>query len=593
MTTPQILSFSIIGVTMLFFAWGRFRYDVVSLVALMVAVALGLVPIKQAFTGLTSDVVVIIAAALVISAAIARSGVVDGLIAPALKRIGRLSLRVPFFVAATGALSLLTKNVGALTILLPSAIRAGREKDGASSAILMPMAFISLVAGLSTLVGTSTNIIVSQVREELMGKPYRMFDFAPVGLSLTLVAFLYLSVAWRILPRDRQGREALGQANAETFFSTEATIAAELPDGLKSVGDLDLPKHGVTAVGLIGADGRRVEVTDEHALEPGSVLVLEGTDAALADAFGRLPLESAQADEDVETEGKNEEVRTIEAVVQPGSDLIGGNARRARLQERYGVKLLGISRQDRTVTERLRDVTIRAGDVLLIRAGEGALPEALRSLSLLPLAEREVKLGNPRKAAATIAILIVAILLIAWGVVPVVAGFFGAALLMVVIGALPMREAYGALEPGVLVLIGALTPISEAVQRTGGTDYVAHLLAPLLQGHAPIVALGALMLAAMVIAPFLHNAPTVLVLGPIAAMVAKQIGLNPDPFLMAVATGAGCDFLTPVGHQCNTLVMGPGGYRFGDYARLGLPLSIMVIVLGVPLIAFFWPLQGG
>ena len=593
MSTPQILSFSVIGVTMLFFAWGRFRYDVVSLVALMVAVALGLVPIKQAFTGLTSEVVIIIAAALVISAAIARSGVVDTAIAPVLKRIGRLSLRVPFFIAATGALSLVTKNVGALTILMPSAIRAGREKNGSTAATLMPMAFISLVAGLSTLVGTSTNIIVSEVREELMGKPYRMFDFAPVGLSLTLVAFLYLSVAWRILPRDRNGREGLGETGADTFFSAEATIADDLPDTLKTVRDLDLSKDGVMAVGLIGREGRRVGVGPDDALRPGDVLVLEGTDAALAAAFDRLPLDQAQSDEEVETEGKSEEVRTIEAVVQPDSDLIGGNARRARLQERYGVKLLGISRQEQTVTERLRDVTIKAGDVLLIRAGESALPAFLRSLSLLPLAEREVKLGNPRKVFGPIAILIVAILLIAFDVVPVVAGFFGAALLMVVIGALPMREAYGALEPGVLVLIGALTPISEAVQRTGGTDYVAHLLAPLLQGHAPMIALGALMLAAMVIAPFLHNAPTVLVLGPIAAMVAKQIGLNPDPFLIAVATGAGCDFLTPVGHQCNTLVMGPGGYKFSDYGRLGLPLSLIVIVLGVPLIAFFWPLQGG
>ena len=214
----------------------------------------------------------------------------------------------------------------------------------------------------------------------------------------------------------------------------------------------------------------------------------------------------------------------------------------------------------------------------------------VRSLSLLPLAERAVKLGNPRQRFGPIVILFAAILLIAFGLTPVAEGFFGAAVLIVVIGALPMREAYGALEPEVLVLIGALTPISEAVQHTGGTALIAGGLSHILTGLPPIFVLGTLLVTAMACSPFLHNAPTVLVLGPIGVLVAHQLKLSPDPFLMAVATGAGCDFLTPIGHQCNTLVMGPGGYRFGDYWRLGLPLSIMVILVGVPLIAFFWPL---
>ena len=240
----------------------------------------------------------------------------------------------------------------------------------------------------------------------------------------------------------------------------------------------------------------------------------------------------------------------------------------------------------------MREITIRAGDVLLVQAGENALPEFLKSLSLLPLADRAVSLGNPRKRFGPIAIVIVAIALIAAGVVPVVAGFFGAAVLIVVIGALPIREAYGALEPEVLVLIGALTPISHAIQQTGGTELIAGGMSHILTGIPPILVLGTLLIAAMAAAPFLHNAPTVLVMGPIAVLIAQRLHLNPDPFLMAVATGAGCDFLTPVGHQCNTLVMGPGGYRFGDYARLGAPLSLIVILLGVPLIAYFWPMTG-
>ena len=591
MTTPQILSFSLIGLTIATFAWGRFRYDTVSLVALLIAMLIGIVPVTEAFSGFTSDVVVIIASALVISAGIARSGVVEATLAPWLRKLKTLQTQVPAMTAATAVLSIVTKNVGALTILMPTAIKIGRQEGSSVSALLMPMSFISLIAGLSTLVGTSTNIIVSQVREQTLGKPFRMFDFAPVGLSLTVLGLLFLSVAWRILPRDRHGHESLGESTAEAFFSTEATIPDDLPEDLKTIADLDLGKDGVVLGGIVSANGHRRGASPGSKLVPGEVLVVQGQDSALAKMFDRLPFKASRAEDDVEKDRPNEEVRSIEAVVQPDSQLIGDSARRARLQDEYGVKLLAVSRKNERITQRLREITIRAGDVLMVQAGENALPEFLRSLSLLPLADRAVSLGNPRKRFGPIAIVVIAIALIASGVIPVVAGFFGAAVLIVVIGALPIREAYGALEPEVLILIGALTPISEAVQHTGGTALIAGLLAHILTGIAPILVLGALLVAAMIAAPFLHNAPTVLVLGPIAVLVAKQLHLNPDPFLMAVATGAGCDFLTPVGHQCNTLVMGPGGYRFSDYPRLGAPLSLMVILIGVPLIAWFWPLS--
>ena len=307
--------------------------------------------------------------------------------------------------------------------------------------------------------------------------------------------------------------------------------------------------------------------------------------------FSRLPLKPARADEAIEKDEPKEEVRSIETVVQPDSELIGSSAQRARLQEQYGVKLLALGRSSERITERLREVTIRAGDVLLVQAGEKSLAPFITQLGLLPLAERPVRLGNRRQRFGPILILAMAILLVAFNVAPVAVGFFGAAVCIIAIGALPMREAYDALEPEVLVLIGALTPISEAVQHSGGTGLIAAGLAHLLAGAAPMLVLGVLMVTSMACSPFLHNAPTVLLLGPIAVSVAQRLHLSPDAFLMAVATGAGCDFLTPIGHQCNTLVMGPGGYRFWDYGRLGLPLSIMVIGVGVPLIAWVWPLS--
>ncbi len=592
MTTLQMLSFGLIAGTIAAFAWGRYRYDAISLTALLIAIILGIVPIKTAFSGFTSDVVIIIASALVVSAAIARSGVVGLAIAPLLQRLTSLSAQVPAMTTATALLSILTKNVGALTILMPTALRLGRQEGSSASAMLMPMSFISLIGGLVTLVGTSTNIIVSEVRQQTLGKPFGMFDFTPVGLSLTLLGIVFLSFGWRLLPRDRHGNEGLGESTADQFYTTEATIPDELPDRTQTIEDLDLGSLGITLDGILSAQGRRHPANDATELHPGDVLLLQGSDDALAKLFDRVPLIQARSDAAIEKDEPSEEVRSIEAVVQPDSSLIGDTARRARLQDEYGVKLLAVGRRGEQITRRLREIRIRAGDMLILQAGERALPAFLRSLSLLPLAERQVKLGNPRQRFGPVAILIGAITLIALGIVPVVTAFFGAAVLMVVIGALPMREAYGALEPEVLILIGALTPISEAVRDSGGTGLLAGGLAGLMTGVAPIIVLGAMLVTAMVTAPFLHNAPTVLVLGPIAVLVARKLGLNPDPFLMAVAVGAGCDFLTPVGHQCNTLVMGPGGYRFWDYARLGAPLSLMVILCGVPLIAFFWPLGG-
>lgn len=592
MTTPQILSFALIACTVAAFAWGRFRYDVVSVVALVVAIAIGIVPVKAAFSGFTSDVVIIIASALIISAAIARSGVIESAVAPLLARLTSLPVQVPALAGATALLSMLTKNVGALAILMPTAIKLGRSEGSSVSALLMPMAFMSLLGGLVTLVGTSTNIIVSQVREEALGKPFAMFDFAPVGLSLTAIGFVFVSFGWRLLPRNRQSRGALEDSAAGASYATEATVPDHLGDDLKTIADLDLGKDSVALSAIERSDGKRAPATQSAPLVPGEILILEGDDDALARMFARLPLLTVRADKDITKAQPNEEVRSVEVVVQPDSPLIGTSAKRERIQEQYGVKLLGVGRRNERITDRLREITIKAGDVLLLQAGEAALPEFIRAQELLPLAERSVQLGNTRQRFGPLAILTVAILLIAFHIAPVAAGFFGAAVAVVVIGALPMREAYGALEPEVLVLIGALTPISEAVQHTGGTELIASGLAYLLTGIPALMVLGVLMLTAMACSPFLHNAPTVLVLAPIAVLVAKGLHLSPDPFLMAVATGAGCDFLTPIGHQCNTLVMGPGGYRFGDYWKLGLPLSIIVIIIGTPLIACFWPLVG-
>ena len=591
MTLHQALSFAVLGAAILLFAWGRYRYDMIALGALLAGIVLGIVEPKAAFTGFTSDVVIIIASALVISAAFARSGVAEMLIRPLIPKLRSARLQVPVFAGATAVLSMLTKNVGALAILMPVALRVARRTRTSPSCILMPMAFMALLGGLVTLVGTSTNIIASQVREETLGRPFEMFDFAPVGLALTLVGVTFVTFAYRLLPSQRQAGAGLNEVIADAPFSVEARIPDDWPEWLASVSDLRLGEDNVRIAAHIRVDGIRSIAFPDALLTPGDILVLEGDHDAIDRIYARLPLVEADREHMVRGAGPTDETRSVEAVVQPGSPLIGTSAQRVRLQHDFGVGLLAVGRSGERITERLRDVTLRAGDILVLQAGERALPSAMKALGVLPLAERTVRLRAVRRRFLPILILAAAIALVALKVTPVAIGFFGAALLIVLTGGLSMREAYGALEPEVLILIGALTPLSEAVRESGGTDLIAHGLATLLQNAPGLVALGVMMIAALLCSPFLHNAPTVLVLAPIGVALARALHLNPDTFLMAVATGAGCDFLTPIGHQCNTLVMRPGGYRFGDYPRLGAPLSVLVILIGVPLIATVWPLS--
>ena len=593
MTFEQGLSFAIVGAAVALFASGRFRYDAISLGALLVGVLTGVVDEKHAFTGFTSDVVIVIAGALVLSAAITRSGVIEPLVSPLIRHLRTPQTQVPVIAGLTGLFAMVNKNVGALAALMPVAIRLGRSEQSSPSLLLMPMSFMALLGGLVTLVGTSTNIIVSQVRQDTFGKPFAMFDFAPVGLGLSLAGFVFLGFGWRLLPRDRAPRTALQEAHAAVQYATEADIPDDWPEALATLADLKLADRNVQLTGLIDPDGNRRPVDPSTKLLPGMVLQLRGEEEALGALWQQLPLAHVRENTPVETEERSEELRSIEAVVEPRSPLVGLSAGILALQRTFGAKLLAVSRHGEPLRERLSQVRFEPGDLVVIQAGEGALARVLQDLGLLPLAERFVSMGTRRARYGPVLLLAGAIILVALKVLSVAVAFFAAAVLVIAIGSLSMREAYRALEPEVLVLIGALTPLSEAIHDNGGTALIAHGLASLLVGATPMIVVGGMMLAAMICAPFLHNAPTVLIIAPIGVSLAQRLGLNPDALLMAVATGAGSDFLTPIGHQCNTLVRGPGGYRFGDYSRLGLPLSFIVLLLGTPLIAGVWGLRAG
>ncbi|TMJ39881.1 MAG: SLC13 family permease [Alphaproteobacteria bacterium] len=586
----QILALAIIVAMMALFAWGRLRYDLVAVISLVAAFAAGIVPAEKAFSGFSSDIVIIVASALVLSAAVSRSGIVDLAMSHATFDLSKPRSQIVTLTSSIALLSGFVKNIGTLAMFLPIAFKIARRSNTSPSLLLMPMSFAALLGGLITLVGTSPNIIVSQAREKLLGMPFRMFDFAPVGIGLTVAGIAFLAFGYRLLPTGRRATASIEAAFNLDAYATEVTVPQDSPLVGQSITDLEKQAEDEIDTALLIRGGlNKSKPAKNTKIRADDLLILHGEPAALerAVAVGKLVL--VRHDKTPSKESASDEIGVMEAVVGNESPLIGRTVSQNQLFDRYDLNLLAVSRRGSRITHRLNSVRLRPGDAIVLQGNMRFMPETLGELACLPLAERALGFGRARNTYLPITILATAMLLVALGVVPVAIGFFVAAVLVILTDCITLREAYGAVDWPILIMLGALIPVSDAAQSTGLTASIAGIIALLADilprwGYVPI-----LLLVGMCVTPFLNNAATVLILAPIAVSLATSLKMNADPLLMAVAIGAGCDFLTPIGHQCNTLVMGPGGYRFGDYWRLGLPLSFIVLLTGVPLILLFWP----
>jgi len=590
MFSEQALSFAILAGTMILFVVGRMRYDVVALLSLLTAIATGVVPLDKAFDGFSDDIVIIVAGALVVSAGVARSGLPEYILQRAAPHITSQQAVVMFAVVSVAVLSAFVKNIGALALMIPIALRMSARVGLSPARLLMPMSFAALIGGITTLIGTSPNIIVSRFREETTGEPFTLFAFAPVGLGIAVLGAIYLFAAYRLLPESRKAAATLDEVLDLQDYSTEAY----LPDGSPM---MDQPLsmlmsnlgNEVTVSAVLRNETRIVPLPDV-AIKPGDVFMLTGKSGGLQHAIQRAGLLVEGHHREMPRGEAGEQLRSIEAIVGPSSPLVGQTAGRFRLHARYNINLLAVSRSDRNFTERLRDIILHEGDVLVLQGDPLELPDRLRELGCLPLAERPVPLGSVPNTLLPIMVLVAAMAAATTGLVPVAIAFFGGAVAMVILKALTPRDAYAAIDWPILIMLGALIPLSEAIQSNGGAESIAGWMAEAAKGLPPSSLVALMMIAAMAATPFLNNAATVLILAPIAVSFARDLGYQTDAFLMAVAIGAACDFLTPTGHQCNTMVFQAGGYKFSDYARLGFPLTLLVLLAGVPLILFFWPL---
>ncbi len=590
MTTEQILAFTVIGIMMAVFIWDRFRYDIVACCALVLAVAVGIIPVDEAFSGFSDDIVIIVGSALVVSAAVARSGIVDLAIKKFFPNLTSVRAQLALLMVAVAVLSAFIKNIGALAIMMPVAFQFSRRSGVSPSKYLMPMAFSALLGGLMTQVGTSPNIVVSQLRADLTGAPFTMFDFTPVGAVLTLVGVTFLLFFHWLVPARTKQNSSIEDAVEIANYTSEATIPAQSSVIGKPLSEL--LKFGdteVIATAVLRGTTRMSPFPDLELHENDSV-ILEGSSAAIDRVVSNAKLHLSG--KPLRDKGQlRDDAVSIEAIISRDSPLSGLSARELALSYTRGVNLLAVSRRGHRLSERLRDLTLMSGDVIVLQGNRNSLPGVMQDFDLLPLAQREIMLGTRRRAFIPLVILAAAMITTAFGWVPVAMAFFAAALGMAVFRAIPLTDLYKAVDGPILVMLAALIPVSDTLRTSGASELIAAWLGNIAGGLPPYAALGMILLTAMGVTPFLNNAATVLVMGPIAASFATALEYRPEAFLMAVAIGAGCDFLTPVGHQCNTLVLGPGGYKFSDYPRLGLPLSFIIVLVSVPTLLWVWPVS--
>ncbi len=592
MTRDQIILFTLLGFVFVFLVWGRWRYDIVAFCALLVALIAGVVPSEQAFAGFGHPATVIIALVLIVSRGLSNSGAVELVARYVVDSSRSVSAHIGVLAGVGAALSAVMNNVGALALLMPVDIQAAANAKRSPALTLMPLSFATILGGMVTLIGTPPNIIIASFRAEALGEPYHMFDFAPVGGVCAVVGVLFVMlIGWRLIPADR----AQHDSGKELFDLQDYIAEVHVPEGSPVIGkrvrelDEDAEEADGAIVGLIRRGARLPGLARRTVIEPGDILVVEAGPEAIEKLVGKLALEYHRPSAEKRT-FENTDLGLVEVVVAEGARIEKRSALSLKLLYRHGVTLLGVSRQGRKFRDRVRKLEIRAGDVLLLLGPSERLPEFVNWLGCLPLAERGLQLVQRDKAWLAVGTFALAIVLASLGVLDLPVALALVAVLMVLSGIVPLRQLYDSIEWPVIVLLGSMIPIGGALEASGGTSLIAGGIVELSQGYSATVVLVLLMVITMTLSDVMNNTATAVIAAPIAIEIAARLNVNADPFLMAVAVAASAAFLTPIGHKNNTLIMGPGGYRFGDYWRMGLPLEVLIIAVGIPAILWAWPL---
>jgi len=631
MSTDQLAICLIIISTFGLFVWGRWRYDIVSIVALFSLVLIDkilggessklIADPSQAFMGFGHPAVVTVATVLIISRALRNSGVVD-LIARYVKPYtNNKTAHITTLSGVIAFLSAFMNNVGALALMLPVTLKTAWDQKRSPSILLMPIAFASILGGMITMIGTPPNIIIANLRKEQQQQilssamsdstsqaavyldqlnirkelfepaPFGLFDFTPVGGIIAILGILFVALAgWRLVPKKNQKKPSANSLFSLEEYVTEIRFTEKSSLIGKSIEEVSrITGDKLILIRYIREKGKAIPLNQSMKIKIGNQFLVMADPSELKimmDEYGLLLTKEMRYRID---SLKDDNTTFVEVVITPESPLVGRGRSYLRRRSSNHLILMAVARQDKPIHKRLGNIKFRVGDVLLLQGSEEEFKNIIISLDMLPLAEREIEVGVFSKVSYALLIFTVSILLSILSIVPTTVSFAGAILAYIFSGILPIRDLYKNIDWPIIVLLGAMIPISNALQSTGTTTLIADQVVTMTQGlpHWSIIAL--IMVITMFMSDIINNAATAMIMAPISVGIAISMGLNMDPFLMSVAIGASCAFLTPIGHQCNALILGPGGYRFSDYWRMGLPLEIIIVAVGTPLIIYFWP----
>jgi len=583
---------------------------VVALGSLLACVLAGLVPAAEAFSGFGHPAVITVAAVLVLSYGLQQSGAIDLVVRRALPNTTNPVFAIAVLTAIGACLSAFLNNVGAMAMLMPVALQVAAKSELPPGRVLMPLSFGTILGGMTTLIGTPPNLIASGFRAQAVGESFGMFDFTPVGLAVAAAGVAFVAVVgWRLVP----SREAKGAEGFDTgSYLTEARVREDSWAAGRALREIEdkLDQADAQIIAMVRGDLRVMAPNPTRMVRPDDILVIEAEPESLASALSAAGLvleESVPTREDDGAEDsadakaeegqggrpgepRGEDVVVKELVVMPNSRLAGRSASDVQIRTVFGLNLLAISRQGRRSIKRLRSTAIRAGDVLLLQGAPDRLAGFAADTGCVPLAPRSIRIPDKRRLVAASAVMLLAVGIAAFGLLPAAIAFAAGVVGFVVLRIVPVRRMYDAIDWPVIVLLGALIPVAQAMEATGAADLLAGSLLDVVAQGRPVVALALVMALTMTLSDFMNNAATAAVMCPVAVSAAQRLDASPDAFLMAVAIGASCAFLTPIGHQNNTLILGPGGFRFGDYWRLGLPMEILVLAVGIPMLLVVWPL---
>lgn len=588
MSAQLILVLSLLAVMTALFVQGRFRYDMIALAGLLVLACARVIGPADVFSGLANPAVLTVAAVLLLSQGLQNCGVADALADRVAGRGWHPRLQIAFLLVMVTGLSAFVNNIGALSLLLPVALRLGQRGGLPPSSYLMALSFASILGGLFCLISTPVNLLISGIRANALGEGFKFFDFTPVGFAVILAGLVYLLFARGLLPAHTDTR---GGALDFGSYTSELVVLEDSPIVGLTVAEVEAFRNLQVAVASVVREGLPNPYPDPGTtIRAGDRLIVECDPTALPEVT------SITGTELVALQSSPDGARhwqVMEAVIPPGSELVGRTARDVNLRYEYSLNLVGVARKGARIRTRVSQTRFRPGDILLLQGTQPSFRRSMEELGTLPLAPRDVLPAPPRRPLwLGLGIFVLAIVTAAAGLLPVEQAFVLGAFLMIATDVLPAQQAYSALDLPLLLLLACMLPLGKALESSGAAASLAHWLVT-LGGQLPERGiLAVFLISTMTLANLMNNKAATAIMGPIAIQMAAELDWSPNILLMSVAVGAEMVFLSPVGHQCNLLVMGPGSYRFKDFLRFGGPLAALGLAVAVTVLPMVWPYRG-